>query len=518
MSDTEFEAIYDYVNREGALLFQVCRKPGKDFVQRRPDPDNPGAWLWDLKGVKKVPYHLPELLDPARKNDGVYVVEGEKDVDRLRTEGLLATCNSGGAGKWDPSYSNYLRGRHVAIIPDNDRPGQGHAYMVANDLERAFVAKSVRIVLLPKKFKDVSDFLEKGGTIEELKKLVRETETFGPIQKLADIKSSTIDWRWRHWLPRGKAILIGGGKGVGKTHIAAEVVAALSTGKALPGDGNTKYDPARVLFITLEDDPSDVLKPMLEKARADLDLVSTFSKPLLDNTGRSEYLDLMNPAHLDYLKGHLTRSKFEYIVIDPIKNYLGALEGKGDIGIRQAMTPLLGLMQETGTTMLFIVHNRKGGGDAYEAVSGSYAWTQIARVVWQVSEIEDESDKKHRFIAPRGNHVPGNLGSLEFDIFDDNSDTGAFRWVGQSDLTADELVSPGARASKEARNELVAFLKDILRDGPVPSKTLFRLTAESGYSKNKVMKILHSVAAGDHDGFGPGSQYTWKLHAHLLSS
>ena len=89
------EAVYDYPDETGTLLFQVVRMIPKTFRQRRPMPG--GKWEWSVKGVRQVPYRLREFLaNPSRL---VAVVEGEKDVDNLAKIDVLATCNAGG-GKY----------------------------------------------------------------------------------------------------------------------------------------------------------------------------------------------------------------------------------------------------------------------------------------------------------------------------------------------------------------------------------------------------------------------------------
>lgn len=91
-------AEYDYRDEAGELLFQVLRYSPKSFKQRR--PDGQGGWVSNVNGVRRVPYNLVEFL-PAKD---VLVVEGEKDVETARKFGLVATCNSGGAGKWRVVY------------------------------------------------------------------------------------------------------------------------------------------------------------------------------------------------------------------------------------------------------------------------------------------------------------------------------------------------------------------------------------------------------------------------------
>ena len=152
-------AEYDYRDESGTLLYQVVRFEPKDFRQRR--SDGRGGWTWNTKGTRRVLYRLPELLvaDPGA---WVFVVEGEKDADNLAALGLVATCNAGGAGKWQDGYTETLRGRRVAIIPDRDGPGWDHAEDVAR--RSCGQTAAVRIIDLGQspsfEGKDVSDWIE----------------------------------------------------------------------------------------------------------------------------------------------------------------------------------------------------------------------------------------------------------------------------------------------------------------------------------------------------------------------
>ena len=73
-----------------------------------------------------VPYRLPELLEAVGNGYFVVIAEGEGKVDLLRSWGIPATCNAGGAGKWKPEHSAFLRGADVIILPDNDEAGRKH--------------------------------------------------------------------------------------------------------------------------------------------------------------------------------------------------------------------------------------------------------------------------------------------------------------------------------------------------------------------------------------------------------
>ena len=170
------EATYDYCDADAQLLFQAVRYPGKRFCFRR--LDGKGGWIYDLKGVQRVLYRLPDIL--GKGDATVYVVEGEKDADRLAKEGLVATTNPGGAGKWRDEDSQTLKDRDVVILPDNDEPGRKHGLHVANSLFGK--ARSIKIVELPglSAKGDVSDWLDAGGTRQPLERLVEAVPAYSP--------------------------------------------------------------------------------------------------------------------------------------------------------------------------------------------------------------------------------------------------------------------------------------------------------------------------------------------------
>lgn len=168
---------YDYRDESGKLLYQSVRYEPKDFKQRRPAAD--GGWDWNMNGVRYVLYQLPELRadDP---NEFVFVCEGEKDADNLRSCGVAATTNVAGARKWRSEYNETLRGRNVIILPDNDATGQQHALMVAAQLHG--IAASVRILELPglPEKGDVSDWFQAGGDADQLNELAHAAALWQP--------------------------------------------------------------------------------------------------------------------------------------------------------------------------------------------------------------------------------------------------------------------------------------------------------------------------------------------------
>lgn len=157
-------AMYDYRDAEGRLIYQVVRYEPKDFRQRRPDPDHPGNWVWNMDGVDRVLYRLPEVLAARDAGRPVWVVEGEKDADLLSRLGLCATTSPGGAGKWKDDYARCLDDAHVVIVPDRDAVGLEHARQVFASVEVG--AASVKWLQLPGG-KDASDWAAVTGLEKE---------------------------------------------------------------------------------------------------------------------------------------------------------------------------------------------------------------------------------------------------------------------------------------------------------------------------------------------------------------
>ena len=165
---------YDYIGDHGVLVYQVVRTDFADgkktFRQQR--PDGQGGWISSIKGIERIPYNLPEILHHAKR--WVWVVEGEKCVERLRELGIVATTNNGGSGNWGDEHSKWLADRQVIVVPDNDEAGHKHGAKVVNSLLP--VAKEVRLLdlstELPNKG-DIVDWLDSGKTKQQLASLVK---------------------------------------------------------------------------------------------------------------------------------------------------------------------------------------------------------------------------------------------------------------------------------------------------------------------------------------------------------
>lgn len=166
-------ATYPYTNAAGELLYEVVRFEPKDFRPRLPDG------TYGLNGTARVLYRLPDLCNIG-EDTFVYLVEGEKDADRLTAEGMVATTTAGGAKGAEKTPLDPLHNRHVVIIPDNDDAGRDFAQGIAARLHGK--AASVRVVELPgvPGKGDASDYLDAGNDPEDLDRLAANTPGWEP--------------------------------------------------------------------------------------------------------------------------------------------------------------------------------------------------------------------------------------------------------------------------------------------------------------------------------------------------
>jgi DNA primase len=162
---SKITATYDYTDEVGHLLYQVVRTKPKGFFQRR--PDGGGGWI-NKKSKRQVLYHLREVVEAPI----VFVMEGEKDAETLRSQGFVATTNAGGSeAPWLPEFTDALAGREVIVIPDNDKPGRDRAARIA----RALIGCATRLVILELAgAKDVTEWFDQGHGELELIELVEK--------------------------------------------------------------------------------------------------------------------------------------------------------------------------------------------------------------------------------------------------------------------------------------------------------------------------------------------------------
>lgn len=295
----EITKTYDYTDRQGTLLYQVCRlewtesgKRKKTFFQRRPSPDGDGSWIVGLSagefvrtrrgdwlqltedrkswsgerrtfpvGVEHGLYRLVEFWEELDRDEPVYLTEGEKDVDTLRAWGLVATTNSGGAGNWGPQHAEVFRDLDVVLAIDNDDAGRKRADKIGQSLRG--IAKRVRVLNVADhwpgagKGADVTDWVRgREGTPEEFSEMVASAPVWTPPQFLSnfggipferlDDPGPEHEYVIDGWMTVGDKSVIGGPSKSGKSFLAIHTAGCIATG--MDFFGNRVMAPGLVIY------------------------------------------------------------------------------------------------------------------------------------------------------------------------------------------------------------------------------------------------------------------------------
>jgi hypothetical protein len=353
-------AEYDYRDEKGNLLFQVVRFDPKDFRQRRPDGN--GGWTWNLNGVRRVLYRLPEVL--AVKS--VLICEGEKDCETARAMGLVATT-CGAVGKWRLEYSECLRGKRVAIIADADEPGRKHAQQVAESLTGK--ADSIKVLELPGA-KDLSEWAAMGGAREALLERIRNTAEWRHSPKatggfslvhLGDLLARPdlpVEYVVENLLVSGTVSCVVAKPKVGKSTFARNLCLAVSRGENFLG---LKTKQGECIYLALEEREEDV-KNDFRAMGAD------GSEPILVHAAAAPAEGILAVCEL------VRQRRPVLVVIDPLFRMARIRDEKAYAETYAALGPLIDVAREAGTHVLLTHHAGKSAkADAIDSPLGSTA-------------------------------------------------------------------------------------------------------------------------------------------------
>jgi RecA-family ATPase len=413
---------YDYVDDAGKLLFQVCRLDPKDFRQRRPDQTRHDGWTWSVRGLRSVPYRLPELTEALAQGLTVFVVEGEKDADNLWRIGLPATCNAGGVGKWRDELNSYFTDADVVVIEDNDPqkkhpktgepmfhedgrpilPGQDHAQAVAAALTG--VGARVRVLKLKKFWPemplkgDVSDWLKAGNTREQLDALVDQTPTWEPQQNDGEAPAAFTFINILRWhgiepkprsftvperIPNANVTLLTGEGGIGKTLLMQQLSVATVLGRDWVG---SLPAPGPVIFITAEDDEDELhfrYHKIAKHYGVEFDKLTDLH--LMSLAGRDAVMAAVNakgivePTELfKRLASRALEIKPRWIGLDTAADIF-ICDERNRTEVRQCISLLRRLALDVDAAVILLAHPSLAGIHSGSGLSGSTAWNNSVR-------------------------------------------------------------------------------------------------------------------------------------------
>lgn len=306
-----------------------------------------------------------------------------------------------------------------------------------------------------------------------------------------------IAWLWRDWLALGKLHLLAGAPGQGKTTIAIAFAATVTSGGRWP-DGS-RCAPGSVLIWSGEDDPADTLLPRLIAAGGDRSRVH-----FVDGTRINGELQPFDPARdMNALQAQAEQlGDVHLIIVDPIVSAVTGDSHK-NTETRRALQPLVDLASNMNAALVGITHFSKGGqgGDPSQRVLGSVAFTAVARVVLVAAKVKSEDGERDRRILARSkSNIGPDDGGYEYHLEQAEPLPGIqasyVTWGTSVQGSARELLSdPNEQdgEDKSALDSAIDFLREVLKDGITPCKTIQAEGKDAGISQASIRRAADSL-------------------------
>lgn len=347
----------------------------------------------------------------------------------------------------------------------------------------------------------------------EIKKT--ETKRMEPDMKLINMETvevEQIEWLFYPFIPYGKVTIIQGAPGEGKTTMVLQIIAKLTKGEEiLPRQENTAeakdgvetaadsdmklsespIEPVNVIYQTAEDGLGDTIKPRLLAAGADCSRVL-----VIDD--REQPLTMLDIR----LEEAIVQTKARLVVLDPIQGFLGAeVDMHRANEIRPLMKRVAVLAEKYHCAIILIGHmNKNSNGKSSYRGLGSIDFQAAARSVLIVGRIKDEPEIRvvchvKSSLAPEGKSIAFRL----------DKETG-FEWIGEYDISADDLLSGDSRGQKSRKEK--EFLLEILANGGMAQRKIEEEAEKRGIKKKTLRNAKLELEI---DSVKRGNQWFWML-------
>lgn len=329
----------------------------------------------------------------------------------------------------------------------------------------------------------------------------------------ATITPKAAQWLWPQWLPRGMLTILAGAGGDGKTTLTLGLIATMTSGGRWP-DGTHCSEKQNAVIFSSEDSAEHTIIPRLIAAGADLHRVFIMQGRIND-LGELEPFDPSRDC--DLLAREMDRiGGAGLIMIDPIVAAVsGDMHRANDV--RRSLQPLVNLAEQHGSAVVGISHFSKGSqaSSPAERVLGSQAFTALARMVLVSAKREGEED---RVLARAKSNISADDGGCTYMIEPTTIDGGIATvratWGGVIDGSAREILadveSSGDEEHKTEFEEACDFLRDTLRDGPIPTRQIKADASGAGLSWATVRRAQKAVGAAAKKG-GVKEGWSWQL-------
>jgi putative DNA primase/helicase len=296
--------------------------------------------------------------------------------------------------------------------------------------------------------------------------------------------------------------------------------ATVTTGGRWP-DG-TRSTAGNVVIWSGEDDPGDTLIPRLALSGADLSRVFFVGDVREGNERRA-----FDPAHdVEPLRRKIAEiGDVKLLIIDPIVSAVAGDSHK-NAETRRGLQPLVDLAGSMRCAVLGITHFSKGtaGREPLERITGSLAFGALARIVLVAAKHKEEGEdgRTVRIFCRAKSNLGPDEGGFEYELSRGEMRThpGVFatfvRWGEAVEGAARDLLASAEATEGDERSELEdakAFLRGLLADGPLPSKTVKAEADGAGYSWATIRRAQKAldVEAVRTGGLGRSGAWVWEL-------
>src|SRR6266700_2936350 len=257
---------------------------------------------------------------------------------------------------------------------------------------------------------------------------------------LSQVETQPVHWLWHKHLPLGKITLLDGDPGMGKSLLALDLAARVSSG--LPMTDGTPGQQGGVILIAPEDGAGDTLRPRLQAAGGDPSRVLLLTTVPGFDTHKMALVDRpFSLSHdLELLERAIERTNARLVVLDPLMALLGgSIDSCRDQQIREVFTPLAHLAERTGCAILLIRHLTKGTSHnaLYRGV-GSIGILAAARTSLLVAP--DPSDETRRILATTKNNLSQPAPNLSYQIGANPAGIPFLHWLGENHQPVSALL------------------------------------------------------------------------------
>ena len=303
-----------------------------------------------------------------------------------------------------------------------------------------------------------------------------------PITAANQVVARPVSWLWQDRIPLGKLVILEGDPDLGKSLIALDLCARLSTGRPFPDD-RPGPGPANALVLSAEDNPADTITPRLHALGADTQRVFVWQRERDDEVWPWRF-----PAQIGRLDDALGQSDARLAVLDPIMAFLDdSVLCASDQSVRRALAPLMHLAEKHRCALLMHRHlNKQGGGRALYRGLGSIAFVAACRFAMLVGR--DPQTPGRCVLAQVRNSLARPQPSLVYQIKAAGAALPAVEWLGSSPVSADDLLGGAARPPDGPFERATAFLEEFLAGGPRTARELWEAAQGAGLSARTLQR------------------------------